>query len=398
MHILIALTYYRPHYSGLTIYVERLARALVRRGHRVTILTSRFSRELPPQEVVDGVEVVRLDVWLRISKGVIMPSMPWHAWRLIQQADIVNVHLPQLDAAPIAVLARAAGRPVVMTYHCDLRLPQGAVHQLANLASSLANRITASAANVIVTNTLDYAENSPFLSHYLDKIQVIPPAVSLPEIEPAKIKHFRQQHDIQPEEKVIGMLARLATEKGVEHLVQAMPEILERFPQARVLYVGQHRDVLGEEAYAARLKPQIERMGKHWKFLGVLPDEQVVAFFHSCDVTVLPSLNSTESFGMVQVESMSCGTPVVASNIPGVRQPVLQTGNGQIVPPGEPQALAKAIIAVLEQPQEYRPHAEDIRRTFAPDVQAASYEAVFRELLIENSPQAGEVKKSDSSN
>lgn len=398
MRILIALTYYRPHYSGLTIYVERLARALVQRGHQVSILTSRFSEELPERETVDGVQVIRLAVWLRISKGVIMPAMPWHAWRLIQQSDIVNVHLPQLDAALIAILARASRKQVVMTYHCDLRLPEGFVHRLANLASTWANRITAAAARVIVTNTRDYAENSRFLRRYLDKIQVIPPAVELPVVEQAIVARFRQQHDIQPQEKVIGMLARLATEKGVEHLVQAMPLVIKRFPNARVLYVGQYQNVLGEEAYKARLMPQIERLGRNWKFLGVLPDEEVVAFFHICDVTVLPSLNSTESFGMVQVESLSCGTPVVASDIPGVRQPVLQTGSGQITPPGDPQALALAIIAILEQPEAYQPQAREIERDFAPDVQAARYENLFRDLLSEKSPQSSEVKKSDPSN
>jgi len=77
MQILIALTYYRPHYSGLTIYVERLARALAAQGHQVTVLTSRYAATLPAQEKLDGVEVRRLPVAMRISKGVIMPSMPF---------------------------------------------------------------------------------------------------------------------------------------------------------------------------------------------------------------------------------------------------------------------------------------------------------------------------------
>lgn len=397
MRILIALTYYRPHYSGLTIYVERLAKALVRRGHQVTVLTSRFSQAIPAYEIADGVEVVRLEVGLRISKGVLMPSMPWHAWRLIRQADIINVHLPQLDAALIAMLARAAGKPVVMTYHCDLKLPQGLIHRLANLASTLANRITAAAANAIITNTRDYAEKSRFLRGYLDKIEVIPPAVDLLQIDDERLQRFREQHALQPEEPVIGMLARLATEKGVEYLVQAMPLIQAQFPRARVLYVGQYRDVLGEEEYAARLMPAIERLGGQWKFLGVLPDEEVVAFFTICDVTVLPSLNSTESFGMVQIESMSCGTPVVAADIPGVRQPVLQTGFGRIVPPGDAHALAAAVVAILGSPGDYQRDGLEFRRKYAPDVQAASYEQVFLGLVPEAVRESINVKETDPS-
>lgn len=386
MRILIALTYYRPHYSGLTIYVERLARALAKRGHHVTVLTSRFSDNLPAQEIVDGVEIIRLNVLARVSKGVVMPSMPLRAWRLIRQADIINVHLPQLDAALIASMARIMHKPVVMTYHCDLRLPSGFIHRIANLASSIANHISAYSANKIVTNTLDYAENSTFLSKYLEKIEVIAPSVEMPNTSIENTDKFKQKHKIRDDEPVIGMLARLATEKGVEYLIQAMPRILKVFPKARILYGGQYKNVLGEEAYAARLSPQIKALGQHWKFLGIISEEEIGAFFQVCDVTVLPSLNSTESFGMVQVESMSCGTPVVASDLPGVRQPVLLTSMGLIVPPGNSEALAQAIIQILTDPEKYKQNPEEIRQKFSSDLLAKRYEQVFLKLLPENIP------------
>ena len=97
MRVLIALTYYRPHYSGLTIYSERLAKALAARGHEVTVLTSQFDKSLPLEETVDGVRVIRMPVLMRLSKGVIMPSIPFRAWKEIRKADVVNLHLPQLD-------------------------------------------------------------------------------------------------------------------------------------------------------------------------------------------------------------------------------------------------------------------------------------------------------------
>ena len=77
MRILNALTYYRPHVSGLTIYGERLARGLARRGHAVTVLTSRFHPSLPAREILDGVEVIRVPVARKISKGAIMPLLGW---------------------------------------------------------------------------------------------------------------------------------------------------------------------------------------------------------------------------------------------------------------------------------------------------------------------------------
>jgi glycosyltransferase involved in cell wall biosynthesis len=402
MRILLALTYYRPHYSGLTIYVERLARALAQRGHQVTVLTSRFSPELPARQVVDGVEIIRPAVGLRVSKGVIMPSLPYWAWKLIRRADVVNVHVPQLDAALVAGLARLLGRPVVMTYHCDLRLPPGLVHRLANLASNLANTITASAASVVVTNTRDYAESVAFLRPYLGKLRVVPPSVVMPEISPAELEEFRRRRGLSAGQPVIGMLARLATEKGVETLVQALPLVLQAYPQARVLYAGQYENVLGEEAYARRLMPLIQGLGGRWSFLGVIPDREAAAFFQACDVTVLPSLNSTESFGMVQVESMICGTPVAASDLPGVRQPVLMTGMGLTVPPADPQALAQAILAILARPGDFRGDTAQVRRRFAPETIAAEYEAIFAGLLKaaalpgeESQPAGGKLDPAD---
>ena len=294
MKILTTLTYYRPHYSGLTIYAERLARTLAGRGHSVTVLTSRYDRALPADEMIDGVRVVRPGVLMHVSKGVLMPAMPWLAWRLARQADVVHLHLPQLDAAYIALIARLLGKPVVLTYHCDLLLPSGFIHRLANLVSNLANRVTASAASLIVTNTRDFAEHSPFLRRYLDKVQAIPPPVEVAAATEADLQAFRQKVCLQPGQRLIGMAARLAAEKGVEYLVQAMPEVLKRYPSARVLYQGQYQNVMGEEAYARKLTPMIDALGEHWTFLGNISAVEMAAFFKECEVTVLPSINSTE--------------------------------------------------------------------------------------------------------
>ena len=87
------------------------------------------------------------------------------------------------------------------------------------------------------------------------------------------------------------------------------------------------------------------------------------------------------SFGMVQVEAMSCGTPVVATDIPGVRQPVLSTGMGHSIPPRDAAALEKALIEVLNQRDEFRGNAQTIARRYAPDSIAKAYEDLFRELI-----------------
>jgi glycosyltransferase involved in cell wall biosynthesis len=172
------------------------------------------------------------------------------------------------------------------------------------------------------------------------------------------------------------MAARLASEKGVEYLVEALPVVLESFPRARVFIVGQNKDVIGEERYAERLAPMIARLGSHWSFLGILPVQEFVAFLSESEVLVLPSTNSTESFGLVQIESMTCGTPVVASD-----QPVLTTGMGQIVPVADSASLAQAIIHQLRHPTDYRTNSETIAAQYSPETTARHYEQLFNAIL-----------------
>jgi glycosyltransferase involved in cell wall biosynthesis len=148
-----------------------------------------------------------------------------------------------------------------------------------------------------------------------------------------------------------------------------------------VWFAGQHEKVLGEAEYAQRLEPLFQQYADHWRFLGTLDPAEIGSFFKSCDVTVLPSVNSTESFGLVQIESMIMGTPVVASDLPGVRQPVLSTGMGKVVPARDSRALAEAIIDVLSRPRTFEWNSMDIASRFTPDFVASQYESLFSELL-----------------
>ena len=342
MRILTALTYYRPHTSGLTIYAERLAEALVGRGHEVTVLTSRHDPASALEEVRNGVRIRRVPVAFRLSKGVIMPSFGFVATREVLRHDVQLLHLPQFDAAGLALRGRVLKRPTVVTYHCDLLLQPGPFNRIVNGAVTLANHLTARFAHRIVAYTEDFARHSPYLSRYAGKRTQILPPVHLPAADAAGFA--ARAGDARQGGPVIGMATRLASEKGIEILLDALPAVFERHPDARVLYAGQYEDVWGEQRYAARLMPRIEEHQKagRWKFLGVLEPAQMTAFFDAIDVLVVPSLNSTESFGLIQIEAMLRGTPSVASDLPGVRQPVRMTGMGRVVPVGDAPALAGA--------------------------------------------------------
>jgi len=380
LRILIVLTYYRPHTSGLTIYVERMARGLAARGHQVTVLTSRFDRACPLETMEDGVRVVRAPVLFRVSKGVIMPTFGWLATRLVREHDVISLHLPQFDAAGVAARGRLMGRPTVLTYHSDLELPPGPFNWVANQVVHVMNRLAGLLAERVVAYTQDFADHSPFLRTFRRKIEVIPPPVDLPEVGPGAAAAFARMHDLDGRRPVIGMVARLAAEKGVEVLFQALPDVLAVYPEARVLFAGQYRNVLGEEAYARRLEPLFREYEERWQFLGVLNPTQLAALYPNLACIVVPSLNSTESFGLVQVEAMLCGTPSIASDLPGVRQPVNQTGMGEIVPIGDAQALAAAIVRVVGDRARYVRPREEIAERWNTGRTVAGYEALFERL------------------
>lgn len=383
MKILIALTYYRPHTSGLTIYAERLARALVKRGHSVTVLTSQYDGCLPREETQDGVRIVRVPVMFRVSKGVIMPSFGRIANRLVSEHDVIQLHLPQFDAAGIALRGRLLKKPTVITYHCDLLMPPGIMSWAANKAVHMMNYLAGIWTHRFVTYTRDYAENSPYLKRFIDKVQIIPPPVELPGVTPAEIEDFARANNPDNRHPVIGMAARFATEKGVEVVLDALPRVLSVFPDALVQFAGPYQNIIGEEHYFARLAEKIkafEQQG-NWRFLGVLDPKKMAMFYPNIDVLVLPSLNSTEAFGLVQIEAMMNGKPSVASNLPGVRQPVKIHNMGRVVPIGDSNALAEALIEILSKPEEFRGNPAEVANQYLPDMIARAYEDLFEDML-----------------
>jgi glycosyltransferase involved in cell wall biosynthesis len=379
MKILMVLTYYRPHVSGLTIYVQRLAEALAAQGHTVTVLTSHYVPSLPLEEMMSGVRVVRAPVLMRISKGVIMPRFPFQAMRLLREHDLVSVHLPQFEASLMTFLGRLTRCPAILTYHCDLRLPDGLFNGLVNRIVSLSNYLAGLWARAIVAYTEDYAIHSGFLARFAPKIHIIPPPVDIPWPDAREEQAFAQRYGLEGK-TVIGFAARFATEKGVEYLLKAMPQILQHRPNAHILFAGEYKNVIGEEEYIRRLRPLLKEYEARWTFLGVLDPNEMANFFAACDVTVLPSINSTESFGLVQIESMLCGTPVCASNLPGVRVAIQTTGMGEIVPICDSSALAEAIIKILQNPQRYHREREQIAAHFSIERTCEGYLQLFAKV------------------
>ncbi len=383
MKILTVLTYYRPHTSGLTIYAERLARAFVKRGHQVTVMTNQYDPSLPLEEMMDGVKVIRVPVIARVSKGVLAPTFGWVATKLAWQHDVVQLHLPQFDAPGVAFRARLFGKPAVLTYHCDVQLPQGWFNRVVNFVLDFQNNMAGLLASHIVTYTRDYADNSPYLSRFASKLTPILPPVEMPVPTLEAVSAFADRHRTKERKPVIGMVTRFASEKGVEILLDALPIILKKYPNAQVLYAGQHENVMGEQAYFARLAPKIREyeISGHWTFLGNLDPIQLATVYPNLDVITVPSLNSTEAFGLVQIEAMMKGVPSVPSALPGVRQPVKMHGMGEVSEIGNSESLAEAILKVLDNPEKYKGDVPAIHTAYNPDSIAQEYEKLFAKLM-----------------
>lgn len=386
MKILVAVTYYSPYVSGLTIYSERIAKAWAARGHDVTVLTSWHDRSLPREEIREGVKIIRCPIWLRVSKGAVMPSFWFYALTKMGEYDVVNIHLPQFDAAWVALTAKLSKTFSVLTYHCDLVMPSGFINRVANNVVLWMNRMAGKLADRVVAYTEDYAAYSFFLPEFKSKQAIIQPPVELPDVSDAAVKEFADEMNPDGFGPIIGMACRLAEDKGAEILLDALPAIVAKYPKACVYFAGPYDNVLGERPYYLRLKARFDEMiaANHWRFLGSLSPADMAKFYRMIDVLTMPSLNRTDSFGLVQIEAMMNGKPVVASNLPGIRVSVTRHEMGRICEIGSGDDLAVKLLEVLDEKKNYQEKTTNaIRAYYSPDHVAALYEDMLRGNGIE---------------
>ena len=377
MKVLMVLTYYHPHWTGLTAYAKRLAEGLARRGHAVTVLTSRHVPGLPAEEMIAGVRVLRLPVAARLSRGVLMPSLPARLWSEIRRCDVVQLHSPILEAPLIALYGKLLARPVVFTHHGDLVMPAGTFNRVVErIVTALMVRALAMASRITV-HSCDYARHSTFLSPFSEKLDCIYPPAALPAPDPIAISRWKTELALTGR-PLVGFAGRWVEEKGFDILLEAIPHVLREIPDAQFLYAGAKPDY---EDFRSRCEPLLEPVRDRVTMLGLLTEPQKLAdFYGMCDLFALPS--RTDCFPSTQIEAILCGTPLVSADIPGAREVVEVTGMGVRVAPRDPVALARGIVEVLRNRDAWVRPPSEVRAVFDAEKSVAEYEELLSRLAI----------------
>lgn len=276
--------------------------------------------------------------WGKAAATMIAPSMITTLRKVCPSYDIVHVHHPDPMAALALALSGYKGK-VVLHWHSDIQKQKYLLKLYRPLQDWLLRR-----ADLIVGTSPVYLDESPFLKKVQQKTVCLP--IGVPPIlpEPEAVDKLRKQYG---EKKIVFSLGRLVAYKGFTHLVEAARFLKDDY----VILIG------GTGALKQALSQQIKRLGLENKvvLLGRIPENELPTYFGACKVFCLPSVQKTEAFGIVQIEAMSCGKPVVATRIPQSGVPwVNKHGvSGLNVMPGNAGELARAIQDIADNESVY---------------------------------------------
>jgi glycosyltransferase involved in cell wall biosynthesis len=340
-----------PYYSGTGMVCYHNALGLARLGHQVTVFTANH----PPGDYTypEEISVCRLPVLFRIGNAPFLPKLFG-----LEGFDIVHLHYPFFFGSEMIFLrSLTGGLRYVMIYQHDvlfsglLRWPEKLHHQL------LGRRILARAEKVLASSW-DYAR----ASRLKELMRARPEAVEeLPNGVDARWFHpdvdcdgLHTQYGIKYTDRVVlfvGTLDKAHYFKGIRILLQALARISDSGVKLLVVGDGNLRPTYQRQTVELGLEDRVI-------FCGRVSDEELPAHYALCDVLVLPSTTMGEAFGVVLLEAMACGKPVIASNLPGVRSVVSDGEDGLLVRPGDAEDLAEKIQMLLDAPQRRREMGE----------------------------------------
>ncbi|MEI6327207.1 MAG: glycosyltransferase family 4 protein [Candidatus Roizmanbacteria bacterium] len=344
--------YYHPYLSGMTTYPESVFRSLSSEFD-ITVLTFAHRDSLTPSEDMNGYLIIRMPYLFTISKGFIAPMSVWTFLIEARKHDLLILNVPNVEGTLLAVIARLLGKPLLAFFHCVVTLPPGLFNSIIGAVLSCANWIQLSLCTHVIGYTRDYCKSTWVEKIYRKKPSrftfILPPVPDPVHIQGDGIPSY-------VDEVRIGFAGRVSSEKGLEVLIGAISEIQKANAKTKysLQIAGPYgKDVAGENAYTQRIHMLLRSCSLSHHFYGTLSGPGLTSFYKSLNVFVLPSINQTEAFGMVQVDAMKCGIPVVVSDLPGVRVPVKLTGMGLVVQPRNEKLLAQAITEILKNRDKY---------------------------------------------
>ena len=323
---------YAPEIGGVERTVQLIAEGL-RERVAGEVLACRV-RGRGQEDCVNGIPVHRVGSLGRVLSMPLAPTLPLRLRALSRRLDLVHFHAPfPLGELSLFLLPRAL--PAVVTWHSDI------IRQrlLLRIYQGMLRRFLQRVALVMVTSPMA-VRTSPLLGAVAEKCRVVPLGVDLArfELDAAGRERARAVRRRFGEPLVL-FVGRLVYYKGLEYLVAAMRDV-----RATLLIVGSGplRGSLEREVQQAGLSRRVH-------FVDAPSDADVVTYLHACDVFVLPSVHNSEAFGLVQVEAMACGKPVVNTALPtGVPYVSVDGKTGLTVPVRDAPALAGAIGSLLE--------------------------------------------------
>jgi glycosyltransferase involved in cell wall biosynthesis len=325
--------FYPPVRGGMESHLETLCQELQREADVSVLVAQRSAGTI--RENVHGIPVTRLRTALRISGASVCPSMARHI-RSAGSAEIVHIHVPNPPAVLSYLASRHKGR-LVVTYHSDLVRQR----RLGRMFEPIQERMLRRADAILVASP-DYLNSSPSLRPHLDRCHVIPLGIRLDhplrDVTVGQIEAVRERYG----SRIVLSVGRQVYYKGFEYLIEAMRDV-----RGHLLLVGE-----GPLAGELRKKIQILGLTHRVTMLGAVSTQDLRLYYQSADIFVLPSVTRTEAFGLVQVEAMAAGLPVVNTRLDsGVPFVSLHGITGLTVPPRDPAALAEALEDLLSNPE-----------------------------------------------
>jgi rhamnosyl/mannosyltransferase len=330
LRVIHAGKFYSPVEGGMETVLEQLCTHSAARWEVRAVVAN--NARTTRRELLDGVEVVRVATVGRVASVPITPSLPFHLRK--HRYDCVVLHEPNpIAAAALALLMPA--RHLVIWHHSDLVRPWWAPRAYRPLQRMLYRR-----ASCVIVSSQRLADHSRVV-RLARRVVVIPFGIRLDKYlnsdpcDSSKSEALRAQHS-PPIALCVG---RLVYYKGVDVLIKAM-----KMCPGTLLVIG-----TGPMEHKLRQLAEQLGIGSRVKFMGRVSSEELVDFYRAADLFVLPSTQPTEAFGLVQIEAMACGLPVVSTDLPTGVPWVNQNGiTGLVVPPGDPDALAAAISRLLD--------------------------------------------------